>query len=181
MWTNKQASYPPGTSSGTGVSTLPEPAPAPAPAQVIAPVAPPTRSALETPRTHGSGTRAPAWLGPGLKIRGQITGTEDLQVECKVDGPISLGEHRLTVGPNAHVSGEITASEVIVFGEVNGNLLASDRIEIKKNGSVIGDLTTSRIMIEDGAHYKGAIEISRKPQSGPNLDALLARPEKKSL
>jgi cytoskeletal protein CcmA (bactofilin family) len=98
-----------------------------------------------------------------------------------VDGPICLGEHRLTVGPNAHVSGEITASEVIVFGEVNGNLLASDRIEIKKNGSVIGDLTTSRIMIEDGAHYKGAIEIARKPQSGPNLDALLARPEKKSL
>jgi cytoskeletal protein CcmA (bactofilin family) len=179
MWTNKQSSYPPGTSSGAGVSTLPEPAPVPA--QVNAPVTPPTRNALETPRTHGSGTRAPAWLGPGLKIRGQITGTEDLQVECKVDGPISLGEHRLTVGPNAHVSGEITASEVIVFGEVNGNLLASDRIEIKKNGSVIGDLTTSRIMIEDGAHYKGAIEIARKPQSGPNLDALLARPEKKSL
>src|ERR1700732_2939663 len=127
MWTNKQASYPPGTPSGTGVTTLPEPAPVPAP--VTAPVTPPTRNALETPRTHGSGTRAPAWLGPGLKIRGQITGTEDLQVDCNVDGPISLGEHRLTVGPNAHVS-----------GEVNGNLLASDRIEIKKNGSVIGDL-----------------------------------------
>src|SRR6202521_878959 len=144
MWTNKQTSYPPGTSSGTGVSTLPELAPAPVPAHVPAhvpaPVTPPTRNALETPRTHGSGTRAPAWLGPGLRIRGQITGTEDLQVECKVDGPISLGEHRLTVGPNAHVNGEITASEVIVFGEVNGNLLASERIEIKKNGSGIGDL-----------------------------------------
>src|SRR6202049_5098033 len=152
MWTNKQTSYPPGTSSGTGVSTLPElaPAPAPAPAHATTSVTPPTRNALENPRLHGSGTRAPAWLGPGLRIRGQITGTEDLQVECKVDGPISLGEHRLTVGPNAHVSGEITASEVIVFGEVNGNLLASGRIAIQKHGSVIGDLTTSRIMIEDG-------------------------------
>jgi cytoskeletal protein CcmA (bactofilin family) len=98
-----------------------------------------------------------------LKIKGQISGTEDLQVECKVDGPISLGEHRLTIGQNGHVSGEITASEVIVFGQVSGNLLASGRIEIKKHGSVIGDLTTSRIMIEDGAYFKGAIEIARKP------------------
>ena len=157
MWTNKQASYPPGTSSGTGVGTL-EPASAP----VNAPAAAPTRNVLETPRPQGSGTRAPAGRGPGLKIKGQISGTEDLQVECKVDGPISLGEHRLTVGQNGHVSGEITASEVIVFGEVSGNLLASGRIEIKKHGSVIGDLTTSRIMIEDGAYFKGAIEIARK-------------------
>ena len=157
MWTNKQASYPPGTSSGTGVGTL-EPASAP----VNAPAAAPTRNVLETPRPQGSGTRAPAWLGPGLKSKGQISGTEDLQVECKVDGPISLGEHRLTVGQNGHVNGEITASEVIVFGQVSGNLLASGRIEIKKHGSVIGDLTTSRIMIEDGAYFKGAIEIARK-------------------
>lgn len=176
MWTNKQASYPPATPAGTGVGTL-EPAPAPA----TSPVSVPTRNALETPRTHGSGTRAPAWLGPGLKIKGQISGTEDLQVECKVDGPISLGEHRLTIGPNAHVSGEITASEVIVFGEVSGNLLASGRIEIKNHGSVIGDLTTSRIMIEDGAYFKGAIEIARKTHSGPDLDTSLPRPEKKSL
>jgi cytoskeletal protein CcmA (bactofilin family) len=83
-------------------------------------------------------------------------------VECKVEGPISLGERRLTVGQNAHVTGEITASEVIVFGDVKGSLLANDRIEIKKHGSVVGDLTTSRIMIEDGAYYKGSIEIARK-------------------
>jgi cytoskeletal protein CcmA (bactofilin family) len=79
-----------------------------------------------------------------------------------VDGPISLGEHRLTVGQNARVNGEVTASEVVVFGEVKGSLLASSRIEIKKHGSVVGDLTTSRIMIEDGAYYKGSIEIARK-------------------
>src|SRR6202049_4078400 len=156
MWTNKQASYPPGTSPGTGVGTI-EPTPAP----MTAPVTTPTRNALEAPRPQGSGTRAPAWLGPGLKIKGQISGTEDLQVECQVDGPISLGEHRLTVGQNGHVSGEITATEVVVFGEVSGNLLASGRIEIKKHGSVIGDLTTSRIMIEDGAYYKGSIETAR--------------------
>jgi cytoskeletal protein CcmA (bactofilin family) len=160
MWNNKQASYPPGTSAGTGVSTLPEPVPAPAPA--VTPANAPTKSPLEASRTHVAGPRAPAWLGPGLTIKGQITGTEDLQVECKVDGPISLGEHRLTVGQNAHINGEITASEVVVFGDVKGSLLASGRIEIKKHGSVVGDLTTSRIMIEDGAYYKGSIEIARK-------------------
>jgi cytoskeletal protein CcmA (bactofilin family) len=116
-----------------------------------------------------------------LKIRGQISGAEDLHVECNVEGPISLGDHRLTVGQHAHVNGEITASEVVVFGDVRGHLLASDRIEIKKHGSVVGDLTTARISIEDGAHYKGSIEIASKAQSGPDLGSLLARPEKKSL
>jgi cytoskeletal protein CcmA (bactofilin family) len=180
MWTNKQSSYPPGTSPGTGVGTL-EPAPAPAPAPVTAPVTVPTRNVLESPRTHGSATRAPAWLGPGLKIKGQISGAEDLHVECNVEGPISLGDHRLTVGQHAHVNGEITASEVVIFGEVRGNLLAGDRIEIKNHGSVVGDLTTARISIEDGAHYKGSIEIARKAQPRLDLDTLLARPEKKSL
>jgi len=160
MWNNKQSSYPPGTSAGTGVSTLPEPTPAPS--SLTAPAGAASRSPLETPRTHGTATRAPSWLGPGLTIKGEISGSEDLQVECKVEGPISLGERRLTVGQNAHVTGEITASEVIVFGDVKGSLLANDRIEIKKHGSVVGDLTTSRIMIEDGAYYKGSIEIARK-------------------
>jgi cytoskeletal protein CcmA (bactofilin family) len=139
------------------------------------------RSTVEVPRPNGSAARAPSWLGPGLKIKGQLSGAEDLQAECKIDGPVSLSEHRLTVGQNGHINGEITASEVIVFGEVNGNLLATDRIEIKKHGSVIGDLATARIMIEEGAYYKGAIEIARKSTPNLNLDALLARPEKKSL
>jgi cytoskeletal protein CcmA (bactofilin family) len=169
MWTNKQSSYSPRSTPGTGVGTLPEPAPAP------------TKNVVEAPRIHVSATRAPAWLGPGLKIKGQISGAEDLQVECKVDGPISLGDHRLTVGQNAHVSGEITASEVIVYGEVNGDLVASGRIEIKKHGSVKGDLTTARIMIEDGAYFKGAIETTCKAQPNLDLDTLLARPEKKML
>jgi len=116
-----------------------------------------------------------------LKITGQISGTEDLHVECNVEGPISLGDHRLTVGQHAHINGAISAAEVVVFGNVRGNLLARDRIEIKNHGSVVGDLTTSRISIEDGAHFKGSIEIARKAQPGLELDTLLARPEKKSL
>jgi cytoskeletal protein CcmA (bactofilin family) len=170
MWTNKQSSNPSGTQSGTAVETLPEPLSNTGSA--------PAKNSFDSPRPQGVASRAPAWLGPGLKIKGQISGSEDLHLECKVEGPISLGDHRLTVGQNAHVSGEITASEVVVHGEVSGNLLASDRIEIKKNGSVKGDLMTARIVIEDGAYFKGAIEVSRKEQPGPKLDALLARPEK---
>lgn len=177
MWTNKQSSYPPGSPPRTGVGTLTEPAAAPA----TTPVAAPAKNALEAPRVQGSASRAPASLGPGLKIKGQISGTEDLQVDCKVDGPISLGDHRLTIGQNAHVTGEIAASEVVVYGEVSGNLLASSRIEIKKHGSVVGNLKTSRIVIEDGAYFKGAIEVARKSQPNLDLDTLLARPEKKTL
>ena len=72
MWNNKQASYPPGTSAGTGVTTLPEPVPAPA--SVTAPAGAPTKNSLEASRTHGTATRAPSWLGPGLTIKGQISG-----------------------------------------------------------------------------------------------------------
>ena len=173
MWTNKQSSQPSGTQTGTAVETLPEP--------MHTSTSGAAKNPLDSPRPQGVASRAPAWLGPGLKIKGQISGSEDLHLECKVEGPISLGDHRLTVGQSAHVSGEITASEVVVHGEVSGNLLASDRIEIKKNGSVKGDLMTARIVIEDGAYFKGAIEVSRKEHPGPKLDALLARPEKNML
>ena len=170
MWTNKQSSNPSGTQAGTAVETLPEPLSNTGSAAA--------KNSFDTPRPQGAAPRVPAWLGPGLKIKGEISGSEDLHLECKVEGPISLGDHRVTVGQNAHVSGEITATEVIVQGEVSGNLLASERVEIKKNGSVKGDLMTARIVIEDGAYFKGAIEVSRKEQPALNLDSLLARPEK---
>jgi cytoskeletal protein CcmA (bactofilin family) len=170
MWTNKQSSNPSGTQAGTAVETLPEPLSNSGSASA--------KNPFDGPRPQGVASRAPAWLGPGLTIKGEISGSEDLHLECKVEGPISLGDHRLTVGQSAHVSGEITASEVVVHGDVSGNLLASDRIEIKKNGSVKGDLMTARIVIEDGAYFKGAIEVSRREQAGLKLDSLLARPEK---
>jgi cytoskeletal protein CcmA (bactofilin family) len=167
--TTKQSPYSSTPVPGTGVATL-------------EPAVPGTSHRTGEPvRTHGLVSRTPAWLGPGIKIQGEISGEEDLQLECQVEGPISISGHRLTVGQNAHVNGEIVASEVVVYGEATGNLLASDRIEIKKNGSVVGDLTTSRIMIEDGAYLKGAIEITRKIQPPMDLDSLLARPEKKML
>jgi cytoskeletal protein CcmA (bactofilin family) len=102
-----------------------------------------------------------ACLGATLKIEGKVTSEEDLQIDGKVQGPISLPGQRLTVGRTAQLNSEVTAGEVIVYGKVTGNLRARDRVEIKKEGSVIGDITTARISIEDGADFKGRIEIDR--------------------
>ena len=140
---------------------------------------------VETPidlsRPAGANVRPAAWLGPSLRVKGEISGNEDLHLEGKIEGPISLGGHRLTVGRSAEVTADIVAREVVVYGKVDGDLRARDRIEIKSGGSVTGDLTTARIMVEDGAHLKGRIEIDRsKTQVGTDLDNLLARGKPKS-
>jgi cytoskeletal protein CcmA (bactofilin family) len=113
------------------------------------------------PSSLGSTIRALAYLGSTLRINGEITGDEDLKVDGKIEGPISLPEHRLTVGSGAQVNGKIVAREIVVYGEVKGTLRGRDRVEIKKAGSVVGELSTARIMIEDGAYVKAAIEIER--------------------
>ena len=118
-------------------------------------------SSAVNPHSSASAAHMPAHLGPGMKIRGQITGDEDLKIDGQVEGPISLGNHRLTAGPKACILGEIVSREIVIYGEVVGNLRAHDRIEIKKDASVIGELTTARIMIETGAYFKGAIGIER--------------------
>src|SRR5438477_12275282 len=105
--------------------------------------------------------RATARLGASLHVKGEITGSEDLLVDGSVEGLIQLDERKLTVGATAKLTADIIAREVVVYGSVKGNLRAKDRIEIKKDGSVNGDLTTARIMIEDGAYFKGSIEIDK--------------------
>jgi cytoskeletal protein CcmA (bactofilin family) len=94
-------------------------------------------------------------------VQGEISGGEDLQVDGTIEGHVHLGDRRLTIGSTAKVTADVQAREIVVFGNVKGNLRARDRIEIKKDGSVVGDLSTARIMIEDGAYFKGSIEINR--------------------
>jgi cytoskeletal protein CcmA (bactofilin family) len=117
--------------------------------------------------------RATARLGASLHVKGEISGNEDLLIDGTVEGLVQLDERKLTVGATAKVTADIIAREVVVYGSVKGNLRAKDRIEIKKDGSVNGDLTTSRIMIEDGAYFKGSIEIdkSAEKESGGNAFA----------
>jgi cytoskeletal protein CcmA (bactofilin family) len=112
--------------------------------------------------TSSSSSNSPtAFLGANLTIQGEITSEEDLQIDGKVRGPISLQGRRLTIGRTAELNSDITAGEVIVYGKLTGNLCARDRVEIKKDGSVSGDVTTARVSIEDGADFKGRMEIDR--------------------
>jgi cytoskeletal protein CcmA (bactofilin family) len=145
MWTSKQPQP-----DSTRSSALPEQA---------SPVTP--MSPAATLRTGSSTARNLSLLGPSLEIKGRVSGEEDLQIDGKVEGPIALQGQKLIAGRSAQLHSEIAAREVIVYGKVQGNLRAQDRVEIKKDGSVIGDINTARIMIEDGAYFKGRIEIDR--------------------
>jgi cytoskeletal protein CcmA (bactofilin family) len=109
--------------------------------------------------------RTLACLGATIVVKGEITSDEDLQIDGRVEGPISLRNSRLIVGRSAQLNSEIIAREVIVYGNASGNLRALDRVEIKKDGQVIGNITTARISVEDGAYFKGRIEIDRSQAS----------------
>ena len=119
--------------------------------------------------------RSLACIGSSLEIKGRISAEEDLQIDGKVEGPVSVRGHRLTVGRSGQLTAEVSARELVVFGKVTGNVNATDRVEIKKDGGVIGDIQTTRISIEDGAIFKGRIEIDR-PNSKPTAVPAL-RPE----
>jgi cytoskeletal protein CcmA (bactofilin family) len=119
-------------------------------------------------------TQKISYLGPGLHIKGQITGNEDLSLDSTVEGLVSIGGFRLTMGPGAHVDGEIVAREAVILGNVSGNISAVDRIEIKKGSSIVGDIKTGKIAIEEGAYFKGSVEIERGNAAiGKDLDTLL--------
>jgi cytoskeletal protein CcmA (bactofilin family) len=108
--------------------------------------------------------RVMARLGSSLHVKGEISGNEDLCIDGTVEGLVHLDEQKLTVGATAKLTADVIAGEVIVYGSVKGNVRAKGKIEIKKDGSVNGDLTTAQIIIEDGAYFKGAIEIDKSAE-----------------
>src|SRR5579859_6056774 len=118
-------------------------------------------------------TRGQASIGKAVKINGQIYSKEDLYVDGDVEGTIELQEHKLTIGPNGKVQAAIKAREVVVLGAVQGNVEANDKIEIRKDAKLVGDIRTARIMIEDGAYFKGSIDIV-KPE--PARAAVAGKP-----
>jgi Integral membrane protein CcmA involved in cell shape determination len=98
-------------------------------------------------------------VGRGLFLKGEVTGSADLLIEGKAEGSIKLPGRRVTIGRNGQVTANISASEIVVLGRVQGNLMASERLDLRSEGSVTGDLTGARIMIEDGAYFKGSVDI----------------------
>jgi len=113
-------------------------------------------------------------LGASLEIKGKISGEEDLQIDGKVEGSVALNGQRLTVGRSGQINSEVWAREVVVYGQLTGNVHASDRVEIKKDGSLTGDIMTARISIEDGAYFKGRIEIERTKHPHSKSDSDVA-------
>jgi cytoskeletal protein CcmA (bactofilin family) len=143
MWSKQQA-----------VAEPPAVSPSPAPASPVVPFSQPSSGKLNSAPARGG-----ARLGASIQIKGQVTGTEDLQIDGIVDGPISLKGHELTVGSAAQLTSEIHAGDVVAYGKVVGNVHARGRVDIKRDGSITGDISSARISIEDGAYFKGRIEI----------------------
>jgi cytoskeletal protein CcmA (bactofilin family) len=110
-----------------------------------------------------------AVLGKSVIVKGQIYSREDLTIDGEVEGTVELQEHRLTVGPNGKVLASIKAREVVILGTVHGNVEASEKIDIRKEAKLVGDIKTARIVIEDGAYFKGNIDIIRAeaPRAAP--------------
>ena len=106
-----------------------------------------------------------ATIGKSLVIKGEVTGSESLYIDGRVEGSISLAGNRVTIGRNGVVSANINAREIVVLGKVRGNLTASDRVDIRSDGSLTGDVVAARISIEDGAFFKGGIDIRKGGQS----------------
>ena len=119
-----------------------------------------------------------ATIGRTLVIKGEVSGSESLYVDGRIEGKITMPESRVTIGRNGKVDASITAREVVVMGKVTGNIECSDRVDIRAEGSVNGDITTARISVEDGAALKGGIQVrsegKQKDQSKEQPKAMAA-------
>jgi cytoskeletal protein CcmA (bactofilin family) len=151
MWNNKRREdeYTP--------KAAPTPLVAPEPKKEAVPL---STTPLRTAEHETS--RGAASIGKSVTIKGQIFSREDLIVDGEIEGAIELNEHRLTVGPNGRVRAGIKAREIVVLGTIDGNVEALDKIDIRKDAKLVGDIKTARIIIEDGAYFKGSIDIVKQ-------------------
>ncbi len=123
--------------------------------------APPATRPLEPPRAEAPRSVDIATIGKSVIVRGELSGSEDLYVDGEVEGSIALKGQSLTIGPNGRVRANLEARNVIVHGRVDGNVIASDRVDLRKSASLTGDISTARVAIEDGAYFKGTIDIQK--------------------
>ena len=103
-------------------------------------------------------------IGKSVVIKGELNGSEDLTIEGQVEGTIQLRDHVLTIGPNGKIKAQIFAKTVIILGHVTGNVSASEKVDIRDNGSVDGDIISPRVAIAEGAHFRGSVDMQRKPE-----------------
>jgi cytoskeletal protein CcmA (bactofilin family) len=159
MWKRDEAVKP---TTGPAVETKPAPTQQ---ASTPAPQAAETRRQIERDVVN---------IGKSVVIKGELNGSEDLTIEGHVEGKIELKDHVLTIGPNGKIKASVFAKAVIVLGEVNGNVTASEKVDIRDGGSVDGDIISPRVAIAEGAHFRGSVDMQRKagapagqPAQGP--------------
>ncbi|MGA2807372.1 MAG: polymer-forming cytoskeletal protein [Terracidiphilus sp.] len=145
------------------------PPPTPEPSRPASPA-----PAFEPPARATAQVSDQATIGKGLFVKGEITGTESLFIDGKLEGSITLPGNRVTIGRNGQVQASISAREVVILGKVRGNITASDRVEIRVEGSLTGDVTAARISIEDGSYFKGGIELRKQEAKSPVPEAASA-------
>jgi cytoskeletal protein CcmA (bactofilin family) len=136
-------------------------APSPEPAKEGIPMSTTPARPVETHHDTSRGSGGSAILGKSVIVKGQIYGREDLTIDGEVEGTVELQEHRLTIGPNGKVTATVKAREVVVLGSLQGNVETRDKLHIRKEAKLVGDIKTARIEIEDGAYFKGNIDITR--------------------
>jgi len=175
MWKRDDAVKPPAP-AGTGPAQVQS-------ANVNAPASEPVRSINEPPRGM---ERATVNIGKSVVIKGELSGSEDLTIEGHVEGKIELRQNVLTIGPNGKIKAQVFAKAVVILGEVTGNVTASEKVDIRDNGSVDGDIAAPRVAIAEGAHFRGSIDMQRnggaaakaeqKPEGGKAQPAAAAAP-----
>lgn len=138
----------------------------PASGQPAAPQAPqaPAPAGAPAPRAEASQNRERdnVNIGKSVVIKGELNGSEDLTIEGQVEGTIQLRDHILTIGANGRIKAQVFAKAVVVLGEVTGNVTASEKVDIRDNGSVDGDIVSPRVAIAEGAHFRGSVDMQRK-------------------
>ena len=133
--------------------------------------------AAEAARTHSAPSepqrgmeRTTVNIGKSVVIKGELSGSEDLTIEGQVDGKIELRQNVLTIGPNGKIKAQVFAKSVVILGEVTGNVTASEKVDIRDNGSVDGDIAAPRVAIAEGAHFRGSIDMQRAGASTKPAD-----------
>src|SRR3954451_14847832 len=152
MWKRDEAVRPPSGQPAAQPAQPPQPAPA------AAPTRPEASQRLERDIVN---------IGKSVVIKGELNGSEDLTIEGQVEGTIQLRDHILTIGANGKIKAQVFAKAVIVLGEVTGNVTASEKVDIRDNGSVDGDIISPRVAIAEGAHFRGSVDMQRKGDGAP--------------
>ena len=125
---------------------------------------------------RGQNERDVVNIGKSVVIKGELNGSEDLTIEGHVEGKIELRDHVLTIGPNGKIKAELNAKSIVVLGEVIGNVTATEKVDIRENGSVEGDITAPRVAIAEGAHFRGSVDMQNKGGKPAAAPAQAPRP-----